>query len=67
MFTALIESRPAKARNEFGTATSAVVHMGLIVVAVYATAAGAPTFDEKDPPTKLRWVNTVSQPATARP
>jgi periplasmic protein TonB len=59
MFTALIESRAMKSRNQFGTASSAAVHMGLIVVAVYATAAGAPTPDVKDPPIKIQWIDKL--------
>jgi periplasmic protein TonB len=67
MFTALIESRSIRSRNQFGTAGSAAVHLGLIVLAVYATAAGAPMLDEKDLPTKLRWIKTtVSQPTASR-
>jgi len=68
MFTALIESRSMKSPNQFGTAGSVAVHLGLIVVAVYATAAGAPTPDAKDPPINIQWIDKlVPQPPATSP
>ena len=59
MFTALIESRALKSRNQFGTASSAVVHLGLIVLAVSQLRRDHRHLMRKDPPIKIRWIDKL--------
>ena len=62
MLRTLIESRRSSARNQAGTAASAAIHLTLIILAAFATAAGAPAESKREPPTKLHWV--TPQPAS---
>lgn len=68
MLNTLLESRSRRSRNGAGATLSAAGHVSLIVVAAYATAAGAPPPVAVDSPAKIVWVNTATpaSPAPAR-
>lgn len=66
MLNTLLESRSRRSRNGAGATLSAAVHASLIVVAAYATAAGAPPPVAVDNPAKIVWVNTAT-PASSAP
>lgn len=62
MLRTLLESRSRKAGNPLGTAASAGIHVTLIVLAAFATAAGAPPEADRESPTDVTWVTPKRGP-----
>ena len=56
MFTTLIESKPKKQRRSAGTALSVVLHVGVLVLAIFATANARSDALEKTREEKLNYV-----------
>ncbi|MEO8193552.1 MAG: energy transducer TonB [Gemmatimonadales bacterium] len=67
MLETLLESRSKTAANNFGAAASATVHVVVIVLAAYATAAGATAERGPDATEKIDWVPAVIRRAPPRP
>jgi periplasmic protein TonB len=68
MFTTLIESTPHRKRSGNAGLISALFHSALIAAAVYATASGAASnaiATAATQVTKIHWVKTLAQPASA--
>ena len=61
MFTTLIESKPKKQRRTAGTAASVVVHLGVLVLAVVATANARTDALEKSREEKLNYVEVKKE------
>ena len=67
MLRTLLESRPRKAGNPLGAATSAGIHVTLIVLAAFATAAGSTPEVEREGPTDIAWVTPKRGPDSQAP
>ena len=66
MLNRLLESNARKERNQAITAASVAVHGVLIVVAAYATAAGAPPVPDIEEPPRIHFARSPHRPATIR-
>ncbi len=66
MLNTLLESKSTKVRNDAVTAASVTVHGVLIIVAAFATAAGAPALPEPEKPSSIVWATIApsQSPAT---
>ena len=61
MFTTLIESKPKKQRRSAGTALSVVLHVGILVFAIVATANARSDALEKSREEKLNYVEVKKE------
>ncbi len=61
MFTTLIESKPKKQRRSAGTALSVVLHVGILVLAIFATANARSDALEKTREEKLNYVEVKKE------
>lgn len=61
MFTTLIESKPKKQRRTAGTAVSVVLHLGVLILAVVATANARSDALEKSREEKLNYVEVKKE------
>jgi len=61
MFTTLIESKPKKQRRSAGTALSVVLHVGILVFAIFATANARSDALEKSREEKLNYVEVKKE------
>jgi len=67
MFTTLIESKPKKQRKTAGTAASVVLHLGVLILAVVATANARSDALEKSREEKLNYVEVKEEPKPEEP
>jgi protein TonB len=68
MFTTLIESAPHRQPNRNASIVSTLFHSALIAAAVWATTSGAASnviATAATQATKIHWVKTIAQPASA--
>ena len=63
MLNILLESRSKKAGNQAFAAASATVHGTLIIIAAFATAAGAPAVTKPETLTPIVWTTTPPTPS----
>ena len=67
MFTTLIESKPQKQRKTAGTAASVMLHLGVLVLAIVATADARSDALEKQREEKLNYVEVKKEPPKPKP